>query len=264
MNNNLIYMPPKFICKSLDFLVNKYNYLFNKGDIIAGKIFSIESSGILVDIGAKLVGYVPLKEISLYHISSFKKKINFYETREFYILNHNKENHQLILSICYIEYLKAWERIKQLYLEDISLNTTIIKQHKSGLAVNIEGVIGFVPNTHIIAKADDFIIGDKISLKFLAINEPNNYLILSHRRLIIQNYYNNLKIGQTIEGIIKDIKTYGLFIKIGDITGLLHISEINKKYSEKLSNCFKIGNSIIVRIIHIDPKQGRIALSTLY
>nr|UNJ16436.1 ribosomal protein S1 [Boldiaceae sp.] len=260
---NLSYTPLKFISKNLQFLVDKYNYSFNTGDIIAGKIFSIESGGILVDIGAKLSAYVPLNELYIYPINSSIKEIKFYQTREFYILYNNKETHQLILSICYIEYLKGWERIRQLYLEDVSLNTVVINQNKGGLTVFIENIIGFVPNTHIITKIHNFRIGDKISLKFLAINEKNNYLVLSHRRLILQNHYNNFKIGESVEGIIKDIKTYGLFVEIGYLAGLLHISEINKKYSQKLTDFFQIGNSIIVRIIHIDAKKGRIALSAI-
>nr|YP_009402782.1 30S ribosomal protein S1 [Compsopogon caeruleus]ARX96131.1 30S ribosomal protein S1 [Compsopogon caeruleus] len=259
-NNIYISNSSDFVTTNLKSLIEKYNYNFNTGDIVAGKCFSIESNGILVDIGAKIAGYMPLQETGY----SIINHINYYElfnNREFYIIENKKGLNKLILSINYIKYIKAWERIKQLYLEDITLYTKIISKNKGGIVVDIEGLHGFIPNSHIILNNNNLKIDDYIPVKFLKIRETNNLIILSNKRLILQNNYNNLKIGENIEGIIKDVKIYGILIEIKKLKALLHISEIDRKYHQRLKEHFKIGNKIQVCIIHVDTQRARISLT---
>nr|YP_010337438.1 ribosomal protein S1 [Pulvinaster venetus]UNJ17023.1 ribosomal protein S1 [Pulvinaster venetus] len=257
--NNLNYQ--KFSTEKLKTLIQKYNYKFNPGDIIVGKCFSIESEGMLIDTGAETTGYIPLEQIPNLVVNNFISNNQLLETREFYIFENRKDLHRLILSINYIDYIKAWERIKQLYSEDVTLITEIIDKNKGGLIVRIEGIEGFIPNSHIITTNNNFNIGHTIPVKFLTIKEKNNSIVLSHKRLVLQNKTNYLRRGQPVEGIIKEIKQYGIFINIEEITGLLHISEINKNYHQDLSNFFHIGDKIIVYIVHMDMKRARVTLT---
>lgn len=100
-----------------------------------------------------------------------------------------------------------------------------------------------------------------IKLKLLNVEEKSNNLILSHRRALISQASSNLIVGNIIEGIINQITPYGLFIKVGNLKGLVHISEINIKELEQISSQFKIGDTIKAVIIHVDKKQGRLSLS---
>ncbi|WP_345483304.1 S1 RNA-binding domain-containing protein, partial [Nonomuraea ferruginea] len=131
-----------------------------------------------------------------------------------------------------------------------------------GMIINLEGISGFVPNSHLgnFQKSEQF--NNKfIKLKLLNVEEKSNNLILSHRRALISQASSNLIVGNIIEGIINQITPYGLFIKVGNLKGLVHISEINIKELEQISSQFKIGDTIKAVIIHVDKQQGRLSLS---
>lgn len=112
-----------------------------------------------------------------------------------------------------------------------------------------------------ISKKSDKANNEFIKLKLLNVEERSNNLILSHRRALIAQASSNLIVGNIIEGIINQITPYGLFIKVGNLKGLVHISEINIKQLDQISSQFKIGDTIKAVIIHVDKKQGRLSLS---
>ena len=250
-----------FTHKNFAALLSEYKYNISLGDIVGGTIFSEETQGFLVDIGAKIAAYLPKEENSIY--SSCPEITNIINiTREFFILAYNQSSKQLILSIRRLEYIRAWSRIKQMQSEDIITYLKIKRANKGGLLIIVEGIQGFIPNSHV---ADDYlkndIINRTIPCQFLIANEKLNKIILSNKRAILTNCKNMIYIGQKVEGIITKVTDYGIFIKINQIPALLHISEIGHKHIDKLETIFKTGNKITVKIIHIDKKQGRLSVS---
>lgn len=245
-------------------VLKKYNYSLNKGDIVAGTIFGKEKHGVLINIGGDSCAYLPKNEATNWNDYNSKNKIN--ETREFCIIKVTYNN-GIIISIKQIENIQSWERIKQLYAEDITTMGKITKQNKGGLLVDIEGIIGFVPNSHAKKSEEIEILinnQDSLPLKFLEIDEKSGSLLLSYKRVILQMYNSNFNVGKIVKGIITNIKPYGVFVNIGHTSGLLHISEISDTHIDNLEEIFQIGNEILVSIIHLDTKQGRISLSTKF
>nr|WCH56213.1 ribosomal protein S1 [Calliblepharis sp.] len=247
------------------FVLNEYKYNVNLGDIVAGTIFNMEKKGFLVDIGTPIVCYLPCEEISL--INNNKKAINCLNyidntTREFFILAYNKNTQQLILSIKRLEYIRAWKRIKQIENEDIILNLYIHSRNKGGLIAIIEGIQGFIPNSHL-GPIEKKILSHKkyIQCKLLLADEKNNKLILSHKKAILSIVSKKLKIGDKINGKIIKIENYGVFIEIYNILSLLHISEIGNQNITNIEQIFNIGDIVKVKILHIDTQQGRISVS---
>nr|YP_010728750.1 ribosomal protein S1 [Phymatolithon calcareum]WEA76879.1 ribosomal protein S1 [Phymatolithon calcareum] len=250
-----------FTHKDFASVLNKYNYKLNLGDITAGTIFSEEKDGFLVDIGARIAAYLPKDEVTVYKKYSLTNKI-INETREFFILAHNKKSKQLILSIKRLEYIRAWERIKQMEKEDIAINLIIDEINRGGLLTAIEGIQGFIPNSHIInIQNKSSLLNKNLICQFLLIDEKLNKLIFSNKRAVLTKLSNIIQVGQITIGTITKIENYGLFIEIYDVTALLHISEIEYEKVDKINNIFKIGDKIKVKIIHIDKKQGRLSLS---
>lgn len=250
-----------FTHKDFASVLNKYNYKLNLGDITAGTIFSEEKDGLLVDIGARIAAYLPKDEITVHKKYLLNNKI-INETREFFILAHNKKSKQLILSIKRLEYIRAWERIKQMEQEDIAINLIINEINKGGLLTAIEGIQGFIPNSHIVnIKNKSSLLNKNLKCQFLLIDEKLNKLIFSNKRAVLTKLSNFIQVGQITTGTITKIETYGLFIEIRNVTALLHISEIEHKNINKINKVFQIGNEIKVKIIHIDKKQGRLSLS---
>lgn len=249
-----------FTHKNFAQVLNKYQYNFDIGDIIAGTIFSKEMEGYLIDIGAKNVAYLPVQEISLTSYQIDRLEIN--QTVEFFILAYNIESKQLILSLRRLQYLRAWERIKQLKIEDTILQSYVTGINKGGIIIEIEKIQGFIPNSHLSYKVEkNKIMKTDIPCKFLIADEQSNQLIMSNRCARLEQITDKIHIGCKITACVEEIKSFGILFNVHNIPALLHTSEMDKSYVNNLGKYFKIGSLWEITIIHIDPKQGRVSVS---
>nr|QJH88373.1 ribosomal protein S1 [Pterocladia lucida] len=250
-----------FTEKNFASMLLEYNYDLHLGDIIAGTVFNLEQKGYLVDIGAQIAGYLPNEETSLDNKSSTCLKSYNQITRDFFILAYKKNSQQILLSIKRLDYIRAWKRIKQIYAEDTILYSPIIRINKGGIILYIEGLQGFIPNSHLTKTPLSYTKDNTIEYQILIADEKNNRLILSNKRAVLTLAKDKLRMGIIIEGKIIAIKRYGVFIEINNIPALLHISEIGYKYIDNLNDLFTVGHYTKVKIIHIDIKQGRLSLT---
>lgn len=253
----------RFSNQALKEVLYKYKYDLNPGDIVAGTIFHEEKQGFLVDIGNKTAGYLPKNEIELKNnvIHKIENLFLINKTREFFIITKIDKSNQLLLSIRRLEYIRGWKRIKQFEKDDIIIYADMRKINRGGLIVEVEGIAGFIPNSHIIKNYCPNNKKKTIKCQLLLADEKYNQLILSEKRALLAINIKKFKLGDYINGQIVDIKDYGLFVKIHNIHALLHISEIGYEYIQNIYKYFHIGNNIRVKVIHIDMKQGRISVS---
>nr|QCI08701.1 ribosomal protein S1 [Sphondylothamnion multifidum] len=252
--------------KHFKYILKEYQYKLNTGDIVAGLIKYKEFQGFLVDIGNNISGYLPEEEIQLHMINCINSKMLYiYTTREFFLVTYNIYYKKSVVSIRRLEYIRAWKRIQQLNLEDIVFKLKIQNINKGGIITHLEGIQAFIPNSHqyIInkKKSNISINKDDIKCKLLIANENNNEIILSQKSALLQISKHKFRIGELIYGIIVNIQTYGTFIDIYGILGLLHISEISPSYIKNIYTIFHIGKIIKVKIIHVNIKQGRLSVS---
>ncbi|MDX2272627.1 MAG: 30S ribosomal protein S1 [Cyanobacteriota bacterium] len=244
-------------------LLDKYDYHFSPGEIVAGTVFSLEPRGALIDIGAKTAAFLPLQEMSISRIDNPEEMLQPGETREFFILTEENEEGQLTLSIRRIEYMRAWERVRQLQTEDATVRSSIFATNRGGALVRIEGLRGFIPGSHISTrKPKEELVGEELPLKFLEVDEDRNRLVLSHRRALVERKMNKLEVGEVVIGSVRGIKPYGAFIDIGGVSGLLHISEISHDHIDTPHSVFNVNDEVKVMIIDLDAERGRISLST--
>ncbi|MDJ0554182.1 MAG: S1 RNA-binding domain-containing protein [Microcoleaceae cyanobacterium MO_207.B10] len=244
-------------------LLDKYDYHFSPGDIVAGTVFSIEPRGALIDIGAKTAAYIPIQEMSINRVENPEEVLQSDETREFFILTDENEDGQLTLSIRRIEYMRAWERVRQLQAEDATVRSQVFATNRGGALVRIEGLRGFIPGSHISTrKPKEDLLNEELPLKFLEVDEERNRLVLSHRRALVERKMNRLEVGEVVIGTVRGIKPYGAFIDIGGVSGLLHISEISHDHIDTPSTVLKVNDELKVMIIDLDSDRGRISLST--
>ncbi|WNN88930.1 30S ribosomal protein S1 [Gloeocapsopsis dulcis] len=244
-------------------LLDKYDYHFSPGDTVAGTVFSIEPRGALIDIGAKTAAYIPIQEMSINRVDSPEEVLQSNETREFFILTDENEDGQLTLSIRRIEYMRAWERVRQLQTEDATVRSNVFATNRGGALVRIEGLRGFIPGSHISTrKPKEDLVGEELPLKFLEVDEDRNRLVLSHRRALVERKMNRLEVGEVVIGTVRGIKPYGAFIDIGGVSGLLHISEISHDHIDTPHSVFNVNDEVKVMIIDLDAERGRISLST--
>jgi len=244
-------------------LLDEYDYHFNPGDIVPGVVFSVEPRGALIDIGAKTAAYIPIQEMSINRVEEPGEVLQPEETREFFILTDENEDGQLTLSIRRIEYMRAWERVRQLQAEDATVRSGVFATNRGGALVRIEGLRGFIPGSHISTRQPkEDLVAQDLPLKFLEVDEERNRLVLSHRRALVERKMSGLKVGEVVIGSVRGIKPYGAFIDIGGVSGLLHISEISHDHIDTPSSVFDINDELKVMIIDLDAERGRISLST--
>ncbi len=244
-------------------LLDQYDYHFSPGDVVPGTVFSIEPRGALIDIGAKTAAYIPLQEMSINRVESPDEVLQSNETREFFILTDENEDGQLTLSIRRIEYMRAWERVRQLQAEDATVRSQVFATNRGGALVRIEGLRGFIPGSHISTrKPKEDLVAEELPLKFLEVDEDRNRLVLSHRRALVERKMNRLEVGEVVIGTVRGIKPYGAFIDIGGVSGLLHISEISHDHIDTPNSVFNVNDEVKVMIIDLDADRGRISLST--
>jgi small subunit ribosomal protein S1 len=244
-------------------LLDQYDYHFSPGDVVAGTVFSLEPRGALIDIGAKTSAYIPIQEMSINRIEGPEEVLQSNETREFFILADENEDGQLTLSIRRIEYMRAWERVRQLQAEDATVRSSVFATNRGGALVRIEGLRGFIPGSHISTrKPKEDLVGEDLPLKFLEVDEDRNRLVLSHRRALVERKMNRLEVGEVVIGSVRGIKPYGAFIDIGGVSGLLHISEISHDHIDTPHSIFNVNDEVKVMIIDLDAERGRISLST--
>lgn len=244
-------------------LLDQYDYHFSPGDVVPGTVFSMEQRGALIDIGAKTAAYIPVQELSINRVDNPDEVLQPNETREFFILTDENEDGQLTLSIRRIEYMRAWERVRQLQQEDATVYSNVFATNRGGALVRVEGLRGFIPGSHISAKdAKEDLLGQDLPLKFLEVDEERNRLVLSHRRALVERKMNGLEVAQVVVGSVRGIKPYGAFIDIGGVSGLLHISEISHDHIDTPHSVFNVNDELKVMIIDLDAERGRISLST--
>ncbi len=252
-----------FTHEDFEALLDQYDYHFSPGDIVPGTVFSIEPRGALIDIGAKTAAYLPIQEMSINRVEAADEVLQSNETREFFILTDENEDGQLTLSIRRIEYMRAWERVRQLQNEDATVRSDVFATNRGGALVRIEGLRGFIPGSHISTrKPKEDLVGEALPLKFLEVDEERNRLVLSHRRALVERKMNGLQVGEVVIGSVRGLKPYGAFIDIGGVSGLLHISEISHDHIDTPNTVLNVNDEIKVMIIDLDAERGRISLST--
>ncbi|KOR35797.1 MULTISPECIES: 30S ribosomal protein S1 [Planktothricoides] len=263
VNQNTIARNIGFTHEDFAALLDKYDYHFSPGDTVAGTVFSLEPRGALIDIGAKTAAYIPIQEMSINRVDSPEEVLQSNETREFFILTDENEDGQLTLSIRRIEYMRAWERVRQLQAEDATVRSQVFATNRGGALVRIEGLRGFIPGSHISTRTPkEDLVGQELPLKFLEVDEDRNRLVLSHRRALVERKMNRLEVGEVVVGTVRGIKPYGAFIDIGGVSGLLHISEISHDHIDTPHSVFNVNDEVKVMIIDLDAERGRISLST--
>jgi small subunit ribosomal protein S1 len=243
--------------------IEKQDYPFEKGSTVEGTVVQFEYQGALVDIGAKSSAFLPLREAALIPADDVTSVVSLDEGRDFMIISEENEDGQLTVSIRRIEFQKAWDRVLELQAEDAHFEAEVLNVNRGGAIVTLEGLRAFLPGSHLCgAVPTEALIGTKLPLKFLEVNQESNKLVVSHRRAVVEQQMRQLSRGDVVQGVVKALKPYGAFVEIGGMSGLLHISQISYDRIENLEKVLEPNMAIKCMIIDHDKVNGRIALST--
>ena len=255
--------------KELDFeeLLKQYDYNFQKGNLVKGTVCTYDSSGALVDIGAKTLALVPNREAADKD-EKIEEKLKKGEEYEFLIIREEDEDGVFLLSKKKVDFAYAWKELEKAKEEDATILGTISSIVKGGIMVDISGVKGFIPTSQLKEKESELIVGNKIELKILTLDTQQNNFILSSRKVVEDNalearkvVFSQIEAGQIVKGDVVRITDFGAFIDIGGIDGLLPLSQLSWRWVEHPSDILKVGDKIDVEVISVDHDKQRVSLS---
>ena len=238
---------------------------FQTGKLVKGNIIKVDSDGVLVDIGYKSRGLIGRYEFSEYELKGL------HEGQELDVILDNLESIDgtIVLSYEKAKAMRAWNTIMKYFEEDKPVEGIVTNKVKGGLNVDV-GVPAFLPGSQIeLQRTMDFdqYVGQKITASILKINKKRGNIIISRRNYLEaerkesrKQILDTLAVGQVIPGIIKNITNYGVFVDIGGVDGLLHITDMTWGRISHPSEMLKIGDTVTVKVLSFDEANEKISL----
>jgi small subunit ribosomal protein S1 len=238
-----------------------------EGKIVKGTIVQIHDSDALVDIGYKSEGTIPLREFK--NANGEPVEVNVGDKVDVFLENTEDENGLVVLSKEKADRIQIWEDITQAYEEGREVEGKVCERIKGGLSVDI-GVKAFLPGSQVDLRPIrnlETLIGETIRTRIIKLNRRRGNIVLS-RRVILeqeresarQETLENLEEGKVVSGIVKNITDYGVFIDLGGIDGLLHITDISWGRVNHPSELFQLGDEIEVVVLQYDRDEEKVSL----
>ena len=239
---------------------------FDEGEVVTGRIISMDKDYVLVDIGYKSEGQIRIHE---FQDESGQLVANVGDTVDVMVEWWDDEEERVVLSKEKAAKVKVWEDIKKAYDEDQTVDGVIVNRVKGGFSVDI-GVQAFLPGSQAdlrpIRNLDEM-VGKTYTFKILKYNRKRSNIVLS-RRAILEDERDSkrastlatIEDGKVVDGIVKNITEYGVFVDLGGVDGLLHITDISWGRVKHPSELFSVGDKIQVKILSLDIERERVSL----
>lgn len=238
---------------------------FKQGGLITGKVIEVTGDGVLVDIGFKSEGLIPNHEFADHEL----KKLS--PTTPIEVIIDELENAEGTITLSYekAKAARAWAKVMKLFEENKPIEGIVTHKVKGGLNVDI-GISAFLPGSQVdiqrVMNFDDF-LGKTITAYIIKVHPKRGNVIISRRKFLSEQRaesrkktFETLAVGQTIQGVVKNITNYGAFIDIGGVDGLLHITDMTWGRIAHPGEILKIGDTINVKILSLDQANEKISL----
>src|SRR5262245_17683397 len=240
---------------------------FSEGDIVRGKVLKVTPGEVVVDIGYKSEGVLPITEVTDFGGTVTVKPG---EDIDVFIERLESANGYIALSREKAERMLVWDRIEAAYKADQAINGRVVDRVKGGLSVDIGGVKAFLPGSLIDTKPIknlDSLRGHEYRFKIVSFDKKRNNVVLSRRAILEVEQaaqkaetFGRLQEGQLTHGVVKNITDYGVFVDLGGVDGLLHITDISWGRVNHPSEYFNVGDEIEVMVLKFDPAAERVSL----
>lgn len=241
-----------------------------EGSILRGKVVKIDEKEALIDIASKFEGVLPIGEISNLYVDNINDYIKLDDELELEILQVNDEKETITLSKKKIDGKKAWVELQGKLDSNETIDVKIVEVVKGGLVADV-GVRGFIPASLVEKRfVEDFseYKGKILSVKVIEVDQENNKVILSKKDVLEEEegkrkeaVFNKITEGSIIEGTVKRLAKFGVFVDIGGIDGLVHVSELSWERVENPEDVVKEGDTVKVKVLKVEPEKSKISLS---
>jgi len=235
-----------------------------EGEIVSGTVIGVTREDIIVDVGFKSEGIIPMGEFT------GEVNIKVGDTIDVFLEAVEDQNGQLVLSKQKADFMMVWDRIRDIHDAGDLVPGVIKRRIKGGVVVDVMGVDAFLPGSQIaLRQVPDFdaLIGSTMDVKIIKLNKSRRNIVVS-RRVVLEEerermrseLLDEIELGQVRRGVVKNITDFGVFIDLGGVDGLLHITDMSWGRMRHPSEMVQLGDELDVKILDYDEKTSRISL----
>lgn len=248
-------------------LIGKYkNSLLevHENQVIKGRVIGMNDHFILIDIGFKSEGMIDRSEFTEASLPKIGDSIDIYLER----LEDRRGN--MILSKEKADFMSMWQKLRESFESQTTFACKIVKRIKGGMVVDLNGIPGFLPGSQIDVKPIkdfDALLNTEIEVRVVKLNEARKNIVVSHKVILEESLkeqrnalLSELNIGSMVEGRVKNITDFGVFVDLGGVDGLLHITDLSWGRVNHPSEIVKVDDEITVKIIDFDKEKQRVSL----
>ena len=238
----------------------------NEGEIVAGTVIAITSNDVVVDVGYKSEGLVPIHEFTS---RDDKLQVGVGDEVEVLLEQTEGADGHVMLSKVKAERMRIWAQVETSFKEGKIIKGRVIDRIKGGLTVDV-GLRAFLPGSLVDIKPVKYLEsfkGEELEFKVISLDRRRNNIVLSRRAVLEKEYakkkaetLTKLKEGVRLPGVVKNITDYGVFVDLGGIDGLLHITDISWGRVNHPSEHFAVGDEVEVVVLRFDPETERVSL----
>jgi small subunit ribosomal protein S1 len=235
-----------------------------EGEIVRGRVLAIDEKDVLVDIGFKSEGIIPITEFADASMIKVGDEI------EVYLEKMENQDGLIVLSKQRADFVKVWDRVKEAAEKGEVVEGRLLRKIKGGVVVDLFGVEAFLPGSQIALRQVqnvDALLGQTLKFKIIKLNKRRRNIVVS-RRVVLEEeratqktaIMSELAKDQVREGVVKNITDFGAFVDLGGIDGLLHITDMSWGRVSHPSEVVSIGDKVNVKVLSFDPERERISL----
>jgi small subunit ribosomal protein S1 len=243
---------------------------FDEGDLVNGIVVKIDKDEVLLDIGYKSEGVIPLRELSIRNDVDPNEVVSTGDEIEALVLQKEDADGRLILSKKRAQYERAWGRIEEIKARDGTVKGPVIEVVKGGLIIDI-GLRGFLPASLVeMRRVRDLqpYVGKELECRIIELDKNRNNVVLSRRKFLEESqaeqrheFLTSLSKGEIRTGTVSSIVNFGAFVDLGGVDGLVHVSELSWKHVDHPSEVVEVGQEVNVEVLDVDLERERVSLS---
>ncbi|MGM9669358.1 MAG: bifunctional 4-hydroxy-3-methylbut-2-enyl diphosphate reductase/30S ribosomal protein S1 [Faecousia sp.] len=242
----------------------------NTGDKVKGIVTGIGSTEVQIDLGTKHAGYIPYDEVSSDPSVKPEDILKVGDEIEVFVVRVNDQEGTCQLSKKKLDGMKVWDDMAAACEEKTTIEGTITEENKGGLVCNVKGIRVFIPASQSgVAKGGDMsaMVGKNVKLKITEVNRARRRVIGSiraanaeERKAAQEQIWNSIEVGAKYHGVVKSLTSYGAFVDIGGVDGMVHVSELSWNRIKNPAEVVKVGDEIDVFVISFDAAKHKISL----
>ncbi|MFI3115143.1 MAG: bifunctional 4-hydroxy-3-methylbut-2-enyl diphosphate reductase/30S ribosomal protein S1 [Clostridia bacterium] len=256
--------------QSFEEMLNESFKTLNTGDKVTGTVIHVAANEIQVDLGVKHSGYIAVSELSADPTYDVFANVSVGDKIESIVVRVNDVDGVINLSKKRIDAQKTWDVIEDAFAKDEPIEGTVIEENKGGVMVNVEGVRVFVPASLTgVPRGEEMssIMREKVKMKVLEVSRHRRRVLASIRAVkdevrkeAASKVWETIKQNEKYTGVVKSITSYGAFVDIGGVDGMVHVSELSWNRIKNPADVLKVGQEIEVYVLSLDAEKRKISL----